>query len=356
MKQGGTIKISLSLHSEINNTMRDLLERKWTQELGVLVFSFILFTLNDWILIASWRSLFLGLVYFMLLYAHAQLNRFYLLPLLVKRDRIYLYIFLTLCLLSVTAFLLSHLTQSFLYKSCFLHSTNSKLTFQYQLGVLLGSSVCILGTTHFLAYYRKQKEVAHREIITKKNEIDLLNKQLNPHFLFNTLNTIYGLSIAFPDKTPDAIMKVSELLRYQVENSQKEVVALRDEISFIQSYIELEKERVGYRCDLRFTSTIDHPTNYTIAPLIIFTFVENAFKHGTSNIEHCFIHLHLQVTQGVLQLDIVNPLPLKATPPTSTRVGLENTTARLQMIYPNRHTLRVYPEGNQFITHLSINL
>ncbi|MBB1149342.1 MULTISPECIES: histidine kinase [unclassified Myroides] len=336
--------------------MRDFLERKWAQELGILVFSFILFTLNDWILIASWRSLFLGLVYFMLLYAHAQLNRFYLLPLLVKRDRIYLYLFLTLCLLSVTAFFLSHLTQSFLYKSCFLHSNNSKLTFQYQLGVLLGSNVCILGTTHFLEYYRKQKEMAHREIITKKNEIDLLNKQLNPHFLFNTLNTIYGLSIAFPDKTPDAIMKVSELLRYQVENSNKDVVALSDEISFIQSYIELEQERVGYRCDLRFRWDIDQANKYTIAPLIVFTFVENAFKHGTSTIEHCFIHIDLHVNQGVLQLDIVNPLPLKSTAPTSTKVGLENTTARLQMIYPNRHTLRVYPEGNQFITHLSIDL
>lgn len=336
--------------------MRDFLERKWAQELGILVFSFILFTLNDWILIASWRSLFLGLVYFMLLYAHAQLNRFYLLPLLVKRDRIYLYLFLTLCLLSVTAFFLSHLTQSILYKSCFLHSNNSKLTFQYQLGVLLGSNVCILGTTHFLEYYRKQKEMAHREIITKKNEIDLLNKQLNPHFLFNTLNTIYGLSIAFPDKTPDAIMKVSELLRYQVENSNKDVVALSDEISFIQSYIELEQERVGYRCDLRFRWDIDQANKYTIAPLIVFTFVENAFKHGTSTIEHCFIHIDLHVNQGVLQLDIVNPLPLKSTAPTSTKVGLENTTARLQMIYPNRHTLRVYPEGNQFITHLSIDL
>lgn len=336
--------------------MRDFLERKWIHELGILVFSFILFTLNDWILIASWKSLFLGLIYFMLLYSHAQLNRFFILPLLVKKDNLYLYLIFTLCLLVVAAFLLSHLNQRVLYDSCFLNANHSKMTFQYQFGVLLGSSICILGTTYFLEYYRKQKELANREIISNKNQIDLLNKQLNPHFLFNTLNTIYGLSIAYPDKTPEAIMKVSDLLRYQVENSNKEVVSLTDEIRFIQSYIELEKERVGYRCQLHFTHTIDHPTKYEIAPLIIFTFVENAFKHGTSNIDHCFVYIHLIAKQGVLQLDIVNSLPVKASNSTSTKVGLENTKVRLQMIYPERHSLQVYPKDNQFITQLSIQL
>ena len=336
--------------------MRDFLERKWTQELGILVFSFILFTLNDWILIASWKSLFLGLVYFMLLYAHAQLNRFLILPLLVKKDNIYLYVVFTLTLLIASALLLSYLTQSYLYKTCFLHSNHSKLTTQYQFGVLLGSSICILGTTYFLEYYRKQKELANKEIISNKNQIDLLNKQLNPHFLFNTLNTIYGLSIAYPDKTPEAIMKVSELLRYQVENSNKDLVSLTDEITFIQSYIELEKERIGYRCELHFTTEVDDAKKYYIAPMLIFTFVENAFKHGTSNIEHGIVTISLKVQQGILTLDIVNPLPHKTTKQHSTKVGLKNTTARLKMIYPERYKLRVYPDRHQFITHLSIEL
>jgi len=224
------------------------------------------------------------------------------------------------------------------------------------IGVFLGSSICILGTTYFLEYYRKQKELANKEIISNKNQIDLLNKQLNPHFLFNTLNTIYGLSIAYPDKTPEAIMKVSELLRYQVENSNKDLVSLTDEITFIQSYIELEKERIGYRCELNFTTEVDYAQKYYIAPMLIFTFVENAFKHGTSNIEHCVITIILKVHQGILTLDIVNPLPNKTTKQHSTKVGLENTLARLRMIYPERFKLRVYPNGNQFITSLSIEL
>lgn len=326
------------------------------QELGILVFSFILFTLNDWILIATWKSFFLGSIYFILLYAHAQINRYLFLPFLIKKQNTFLYIFLTLCTLVVFAFLLSYLTQSILYKNCFLHSDTSKLTFQFQFGVLLGSCVSILGATQFLDYYRRQKEGDKREIQSNKIQIDLLNKQLNPHFLFNTLNTIYGLSIKSPEKTPDVIMKVSELLRYQVENSNKDLVSLNDEISFIQSYIELERERVGYRCQIEFNYQTDEADHYYIAPMIVFTFVENAFKHGTSNIEGSFIRIDLSVKKRILSLHIQNSVPIKKNGLPSTKVGLENTKARLKMIYPDRHVLQVGLVENRFDTFLEITL
>lgn len=336
--------------------MKGFLEKKWAQELGILVFSFILFTLNDWILIATWKSLFLGTIYFMLLYGHAQLNRYLLLPILIRKRNTYFYILLTLSLLVVCAFLLSYLAQSVLYKNCFLHKDTSKLSYQYQFGVLLGSCICILGTAQFLEYYRRQKEDNSKELLSKKNQIDLLNKQLNPHFLFNTLNTIYGLSIKFPEKTPEAIMKVSDLLRYQVENSSKDLVPLVDEISFINSYIELEKERVGYRCRIIFDYQADDMVQYYIAPMIVFTFVENAFKHGTSNIDSCFISIDLSVKNGLLTLSIKNSVPLKSNGLPSTKMGLENTKERLKMIYPERHVLRIGNVEDRFDTFLEINL
>lgn len=336
--------------------MRSFLERKWIQELGILVFSFVLFTLNDWILITSWRSFFLGIIYFVLLYSHAQLNRYLLLPILIKKHNALVYISLTLCLLVVSAFLLSHLTRTFLYKNCFLYHNNDKLTYQFQFGVLLGSCICILGIARFLEYYRRQKEVANKEILSKKNEIDLLNKQLNPHFLFNTLNTIYGLSIKFPEKTPDVIMKVAELLRYQIENSNKDLVSLNDEISFIRSYIELEEERVGYRCQIEFNDQVDEPEKFYIAPMIVFTFVENAFKHGASNIESCFVRINLSLNNGTLSLRIQNSVPVKNNGLPSTKVGLENTKARLKMIYPEKHRLEIGPLKGRFDTFLEITL
>lgn len=144
--------------SKLQQAMGSFLERKWMQELGILLFSFTLLILNDWILIATWKSLFLGTVYFMLLYIHAQLNRYVLLPILYKKHRAYLYIMLTLCLLVLFTFLLNHIAQSLLYKNCFLHKDTSKLTYKYKFGVLLGSCICILSTTQFLEYYRKQKK------------------------------------------------------------------------------------------------------------------------------------------------------------------------------------------------------
>ncbi|MCC9167731.1 sensor histidine kinase [Pontibacter harenae] len=336
--------------------MKSFSERKWVQELGILVFSFILFTLNDWILITSWRGFFLGIVYFMLLYGHAQLNRYLLLPILVKKHNAFVYISLTLVLLVVSAFILSHLTKTFLYKNCYLYQNTDKLTYHFQFGVLLGACICILGTAQFLEYYRRQKDVAYREILSNKNQIDLLNKQLNPHFLFNTLNTIYGLSIKFPKKTPEVIMKVSEMLRYQIENSNKNLVSLKDEISFIRSYIELEEERVGYRCRIEFDDHIDEPEKFYIAPMIIFTFVENAFKHGASNIESCFVKIDLSLKSGVLTLQMQNSIPIKNNRLPSTKVGLENTKARLKMIYPEKHKLEIGTLHARFNTFLEITL
>jgi len=335
----------------------NVLDRKWMQELGILVFSFILFTLNDWILIATWKSFFLGIIYFMLLYAHAQFNRYLLLPILFKkRQNWLLYICLTLLVIFSFTFLLCDLTQFVLYKNCFFLKDSSKLTYQYQFGVLLGSCICILGTTQFLAYYRRQKDEANQEIISNKNQIDLLNKQLNPHFLFNTLNTIYGLSIKYPDKTPEVIMKVSDLLRYQVENSKKDLVSLKDEISFIQNYIALEEERVGYRCQINFDYNTDAIDEYYIAPMIVFTFIENAFKHGTSHIDNCYIRIQLSVVKGKLSLQIDNAMPIRKEPISSTKVGLENTRTRLKMIYPASHTLEIGERNGRFYTDLKIIL
>lgn len=336
--------------------MKNILEKKWIQELGILLFSFILFTLNDWILIVTWKSFFLGIVYFMLLYTYAQLNRFYVLPILLKKQNPYLFFLLTLIVLVFFACILNYVSESILYKNCFLHKDISKLAFQYQVGVLLGSYICIIGTTKLLEYYRNQKNEDKKELSLKKNQIDLLNKQLNPHFLFNTLNTIYGLSIKFPEKTPEAIMKVSELLRYQLENSTKEKVLLCDEISFIQSYIELEKERVGYRCAIVFNYELEDEITQYIAPMIVFTFVENAFKHGTSNIDKCFVTIDLLVKNGILTMEIQNSLPVKKNVKPTTKIGLENTKERLKMIYPHKHTVKLEAKENTFETFIEIKL
>lgn len=335
--------------------MKHFFESNFWQEIFLLIFSFILFTLNDWILISSWRSFLLGIVYFMLLYSHAQLNRFFLLPILIEKHKLLQYLLITVLLMLVFGVALNYLTGKSLYKSCFLHSNPIKMTYQYQLGVLLGSLICIIGTTRLIEYYRSQKIRANKELLFNKNQMAFLNMQLNPHFLFNTLNTIYGISYKYPEKTPELILKVSELMRYQLENTKKETITIEKEVDFISSYIELEKERIGHRCKIDFVCNIDNPKDFQIAPMLLFTYVENAFKHGTCSIDDCFVTIELSVSNSFLLFNIANSVP-DTKSETSTKVGFENTKTRLEMLYKNNYDLQIKDEKNIFTVALKIKL
>lgn len=335
--------------------MKLFVDRKWVLELGVLLFSYVLFILNDWILIRTWRSLLLGIAYYLVLYTHAQLNRCYIVPFLLKKQNVWRYCLLTILSLLLFSAFLQQLAQLMLYQTCFIYNNAAKLTYHYQLGILLGSYICIAGPSLFIEYYHRQKDQADKEILSNKIKIDLLNKQLNPHFLFNTLNNIYGLSIEYPDRTPDAVMKVADLLRYQLENGAKELVALQDEITFIESYIAIEKDRIGYRCQIQVQVSIDQVEQYFIAPMILFTFIENAFKHGTNNINGNVIDIIINATQGILELKIRNTVAHRSKV-VSTRVGLENTKARLQLIYPHKHDLQLIHTADHFETYLQLKL
>ncbi|MCS3870258.1 magnesium-transporting ATPase (P-type) [Chryseobacterium ginsenosidimutans] len=122
-----------------------VLENQWWQEIFILVFSFILFTLNDWILILSWKGFFSGLVYFFILYVHAQINRFFLLPVLLKEQKPMLYLLLTALLILIFSVILYETSTEILYKNCFLYKSSYQKTYPFQLSTLTGTLVCILG-------------------------------------------------------------------------------------------------------------------------------------------------------------------------------------------------------------------
>ncbi|MCS3870257.1 LytS/YehU family sensor histidine kinase [Chryseobacterium ginsenosidimutans] len=190
------------------------------------------------------------------------------------------------------------------------------------------------------------------------NEVQLsaLKAQLNPHFLFNTFNTLYGISLKYPEQTSDMIMHVSQLMRYQVESSSKEFVSIDDEVSFISSYIQLEKERVGYRCKITYTANLDSERQYKIAPMLLISFVENAFKHGACTIEDCFVTIDIMIKDNKLLLNISNSIPAKKRDVVSTKIGLKNTQKRLEIIYPERHKLEIKPTKTVFNVNLEIDL
>ena len=335
----------------------NILENKWYQEAGILAFAFTLFaTKNDWIVFRSFHDILPAICYFLILYFHAQTNRFLLLPILFKDQRPLVYILFTVVLAFLFSVILFEFSTSWIYESSYLYRFSHQKSYQYQLASVVGTLICVLGPTTFLKFYSDQKKQANEALLLNQMQLNSLKNQLNPHFLFNTFNTLYGISLEFPERTPDLIMKVSQLMRYQVESNTKQCVSVEDEVSFISSYIQLEKERVGYRCEINYECKIDCENTYKISPMLLIAFVENAFKHGTCAIENCYVDIKLTVESGKLILNVENSIPEKQNTVVSTKIGIKNTTERLKLIYGDSYKLDIKEDKKIFTVTLEMQL
>jgi len=325
----------------MNRYIKNLIENKWWQEVLILAFSFILFTLNDWILIKSWKGIWSGCAYFLLLYGHAQANRFLLLPILLKKHKPLLYILASTVLVALFSVLMYEVTTTWIYKNCFLYKSSQQQSYIFQFATLVATLICILSVILIFKFYRDRKNLDSEKLLYNQAQLTSLRDQLNPHFLFNTFNTLYGISLQYPERTPELIMHVSQLMRYQLESNERQCVPLEDEINFISSYVELEKERVGYRCDIKFDIDVDDEGAYKIPPMLLICFVENAFKHGTCSIEKCFVAIKVTVKNGALNLQVKNSIPEKKNDVVSTKIGIRNTTERLKLQYGSNYSLDI---------------
>lgn len=337
-------------------TIRRTVENKWLQEIAVLVFTFVLFTLNDWMLISSWYGFWKAVVYFLILYAHAQLNRIFLLPVLLEKGKPVAYVLMSIGLALLFSAILYEVANGWLYKSSYLYNKIEQQSYIYHLATMVATSICIMGPLILLKYYREQRKVAQDTVLTRELQLKALRSQLNPHFLFNTFNTLYGVSLRYPDRVPDLLMQASELMRYQLENGTKKCVSLKDEISFIESYIRLEKERVGYRCEVTFIQEIADPGKYKIPTMLLLTLIENSFKHGSSCVESSYVYISMKVENGIFIMDVRNSRPRKNTETISTGIGLNNVRQRLELMYPDRHKLEISEAGNDFRVHLELKI
>lgn len=336
---------------------KNIIENVWIQEVLVFVTLFVLFTLNDWMLITTWNALWIGLGYFGILYIHALLHRFFLLPHLMDRQRPLRYLSLAVGLLLVFGLLLS-VAKKNLSPDCYLlqQATNEQ-NFLFNTATCAVSLIAINAPFLLLQFYRQKKSEASSQICINNAELNLLRSQLNPHFLFNTFNNLYGISLHDPARIPDLILQVSQLMRYQLDNICKERVALKDELTFVENCIALEEERVGCRCDIQYEYKDDKPEReHLVAPLILLPFIENAFKHGTNSIEHCHVHILIEVKNGILKLMVRNSIPRKTKPVASTGIGLQNIVQRLHILYPGRHELKRDVTPKEYTVSLSLQL
>lgn len=195
-----------------------------------------------------------------------------------------------------------------------------------------------------------------RSLETEKKDMELqfLKSQLNPHFLFNSLNNIYSLAYQKSDKTADAILKLSEIMRYMIYESNDSWVALSKEIEYLQSYIELQKLRFkdGAAVTMTLNGEID---DQQILPLVLISFVENAFKHGVANDPADPIRINIIANQKILHFSITNKKS-NANKDEIGGVGLNNVERRLQLLYPDRYKLNIVNSATHYTSELMLDL
>jgi len=204
-------------------------------------------------------------------------------------------------------------------------------------------------------YYDTLYKSASLSDLKKTQELDSLKKQLNPHFLFNTLNNLYALSLQKSEKTPEIIARLSEIMDYMLYRCEDDYVPLDNEVKLIENYLALENIRYGSRVEVDFNSRIRGNTK--IAPLLLLTFIENAFKHGVSQeTDKATISITLLAEEEKIDFCIRNSKPKKNDQGSITRrsIGLNNIKTQLQYLYKDAHELLFNENDNYYQIQLKI--
>ncbi|MEN8126145.1 MAG: histidine kinase [Bacteroidota bacterium] len=199
-----------------------------------------------------------------------------------------------------------------------------------------------------------QNKILETQLQIKEQELNYLKKQIHPHFLFNTLNTIYGFALKQSKNTPDIILKLSNLLDYILYQVNKPKVSLKEEVLHIKEYIELEKIRFQDTLKVSF-SVNDIPDEKQIAPMLLIPFIENAFKHGSLIDGFLNVDIKVNLIEDQLQFSIKNSILSDDLKHGKAGIGLENIKKRLNLLYNNNHKLEINNSDKWFIVNLTIS-
>lgn len=218
--------------------------------------------------------------------------------------------------------------------------------------------IVITGSLKFLReFFRKQVQLIKAENEQLKTELSLLKSQVNPHFLFNTLNNLYGLIVQQQNEQAASItLKLSDLMRYLLESSKIEKVSLQKEIKFLKDYLALEKIRLAQNVDMCFEIS-GFKNEVFVAPLLFIPLVENTFKHGLQSVsENSFAHFSLALQGKELYFEAKNSVGKNLSVQEKSGTGLENLRKRLMLIYPEKHLLAIEQKDGIFKVILHLNL
>lgn len=204
-------------------------------------------------------------------------------------------------------------------------------------------------------------ELQRRLLLSEKERVQMelkaLRAQVNPHFFFNTLNSIYSMTLEHDGRLPTTVLQLSDLMRYFLYESKGELVPLEKEIAVLKDYISLQRLRSHETLDT-VTEIQGSADGLQIAPLLLITFVENAFKHGAKgSTGKTFVHLSLEIKGSTLHFRLENNIGTGEEIATEHKgVGLENVKRRLQLLYPGKHQLQIGKEQNSFVVQLYLEM
>jgi LytS/YehU family sensor histidine kinase len=202
--------------------------------------------------------------------------------------------------------------------------------------------------------YRFLDEQAQVETMKKQHaemELKFLKSQINPHVLFNNLNTIYSYSLEKPEETPELILMLSDNLKHVLYESNTETISLEKELQFLENYMKFQRIRTEGVKQIIYATTVDD-INHEIAPLLLITIIENAFKHSSLNSD---IHITIKVANGVLECTTENQYDSTKVSTEDFKIGLQNLEKRLELIYKNRYEFKSH-KNDTFKVFLKLNL
>ena len=294
------------------------------------------------------------------------LNIFILMPKLVFKKKYFSFIIALLGSLLLMVFIKFNLTYYLVSENIWPEgpAVINDFTFSYAIDMMIGELYVITFVTAIkitMDWLEEQKRTAELEKMQSETELKFLRTQISPHFFFNTLNNIYSLAIEKSEKTPKIILKLSELMRYLLYETRTKRQRLDQEIICIQNYLELESIRYGklLEIDMKISGDI---MNKKIAPILLLSFVENAFKHGANkNVGNIKIDLDFKIIDNFLYFTISNPVPKlgkhKQIIDHPGGIGLNNVRKRLALGYnKDEYELKIENNNKVFIVNLKIKV
>ncbi len=205
-------------------------------------------------------------------------------------------------------------------------------------------------------WYEQNQTLQKTKIEKLQAEINYLRAQVNPHFLFNVLNSLYSLTIKKSDLAPDVVLKLSEMMEYMLYESEETFVPLEKELTYLKNYLELEKIRQGNDADIVLNIQGD-AGGKQIAPFMLLPLVENAFKHGVSKlVDKAWLHIHITIKNNDLSFTIENSRLSFHKKDKHSGIGLSNLKQRLELLYADKHILEIKETEDTFKLSLSVNL